>query len=103
MLLDVARPGVERARHAHLGRLVAAELLAPHRQQLVAGALEQPPVQVELRVEVVVDHRRRDARAARDLVHARAVVAALGEHLRGGRSMISRALGRGQTLLVLTT
>ena len=88
--LHVARPGVERPRHAHLGRLVAGQLLAPHREQLVAGALEQAPVEVELRVEVVVDHGRRDARAPGDLVHARALVTALGEHLGRGRSMTSR-------------
>ena len=76
--------------------LVAGELLAPHRQQLVAGALEQPRVQVELGGEVVVDHGRRHAGAAGDLVDRRAAVAALGEHLRGRPLDHLAALGRGE-------
>jgi hypothetical protein len=61
-------------------------VLAPQLQQLVARALEQPAVQVELGGEVVVEHRGRHARAPRDLLHRRAAVAALGEDL-GGRAL----------------
>jgi hypothetical protein len=84
MLLDVPSPGVERARDPLLRGLVSDEMLAPHAQQLIARALQQPLVQVELGGEVVVHDRRRDARAARDLIHGGAVVAALREHREGG-------------------
>ena len=47
-------------------------------------AVEQPAVEVELRVEMVVEHGRRHARAPGDLVHACALVAALREHLGRG-------------------
>ena len=94
-LLDVARPGLDRARDRTLGRLVAGEVLAPHREQLVAGALQQPPVELELGGEVVVDDRRRDAGAPRDLVDRRAAVAALGEHLRRARARSARGARGG--------
>ena len=47
-------------------------------------ALEEPPVEFELRREVVVEHGRGDARAPADLVDRRTLVPALGEHLGGG-------------------
>src|SRR5215207_9689673 len=61
VLLDVACPRVECARHPDLRTLVAEQVLAPRLQQLVARTLEQTPVQVDLRREVVVQDRRRHA------------------------------------------
>jgi hypothetical protein len=55
-------------------------------------------VQVEFRLEVVVEHWRRDLGPAADLVDGRAVVAALGEDL-GGRPLDHlAALAGGQSL-----
>ena len=82
--LDVAGPGVDGARDARLRRLVGEQMLAPDGDELVAMALEQPAVQVELGREVVIDDRRRHTGTARDLVDRRAAVSALGEHLGGG-------------------
>ena len=83
---QVGKPRVEGARHALLERVVAGQVLAPDLAQAGVVALEQVQVEVLLGGEVVVDDRRRDARAPRDLVHRRAAVAALGEHL-GGRAL----------------
>jgi hypothetical protein len=85
MRLDVGEPGVERAGDANVGALVAGQMRGPHRAHLAQVALQQPLVQVRLRLEVVVDHRGRDARAPRDLVDRRRLIAALGEHLRRRR------------------
>jgi hypothetical protein len=84
MGLDVLRPGVDRARDALLGRLVGEQVRAPDGHELVAVAFEQPPVELGLGGEMVVDHGRGDAGAASDLVDRRAAVAAFGEHLGGG-------------------
>jgi hypothetical protein len=81
MVLHVLRPRVDRARDPDGGGLVGQQVLAPHRQQLVARALVQVAMQRELRREVVVEHRRGHARAPADLVDRRAAVAALGEDL----------------------
>src|SRR5215216_5923984 len=75
------------------GRL-AEQVLAPRLQQLVARTLEQTPVQVDLRREVVVQDRRRHAGPRRDLVDRRAAVTALGEHL-GRRLLDDLAAGLG--------
>jgi hypothetical protein len=82
MRLHVPRPGVDRVRQPDLGRLVAEQMLVPEVDELGGVALEESPVQVLLGLEMVVDDRRRDARAARDLVDRRPAVAALREHLR---------------------
>ena len=58
-------------------------MLAPHLEQLVAGALQQTAIQLELRGEVVVEHGSGHTRPRGDLVDRRAAVAVLREHLRG--------------------
>ena len=82
--LDIGEPRVERARYALLLRLVAGQVVVPDLAQLGVVALEEAAVERLLRLEVVVDDRGRDARAAGDLVDRGAVVATLGEHLGGG-------------------
>jgi hypothetical protein len=84
--LEVPKPGVERACHPPLDRIVAGQVLAPDLAQLGVVALEQVQVQVLLGGEVVVDDRRRHAGAPGDLVHRGAAIAALGEQL-GGRAL----------------
>jgi hypothetical protein len=50
--LDVAGPRAKRPRDALLCRVVAAKALAPHLEQLVARALEQALVRLDLGMEM---------------------------------------------------
>lgn len=84
MVPDVAGPGIDGAWDADLGGVIGGEVLAPRRQQLVPGALEQAPMNRLLGFEVVVQDRGRDTGPASDFVDRRAVIAALGEDIRGG-------------------
>lgn len=62
----------------HLRRLVDEQVLAPHLEQLVARALQQAAVELELGREVVVEDGGGHAGPCGDLVDRRAAVAVLG-------------------------
>ena len=64
--------------------------------ELTAGVFQQLPVKGPLRLEVLVEHRLRDAGPIRDVVHRRAVETAVGEDLKGDVKQLPPPLWSGK-------
>ena len=96
--LDEAEERVEAAQHPLVGRQVRRGRLREVLQQLPVGEQQQLLVQLLLALEVPVQQAGGDLRHVGDLLDPRALVAALGEHLRGGLEQLLPAHLRLQTL-----
>jgi hypothetical protein len=94
-LLEEGEEGIEAGAEAILPRVGVGERRVQALDQLVDVRLEHRPVELALRVEVLVQERLRDARALGDLIERGSVIAALGERLARGLEDQRAAVGRG--------
>src|SRR5215212_3786371 len=94
LLLHEREERVERRPQARLAAGHLCRAARDSRRELSGLALEQVGVEAALGVEVVVEDRRADPGAARDLVHADCAVAALREESLRNLGDLLAALGR---------